>query len=457
MQSFFLLLQRVHARVHDFDMSMDYSKPKIYTGGVDLNTWAKLSSKKKKEALSKKWYVYYSYRNPETGKLSRQTNIKGGANIYDDKERRLHVLQTISEALEIILRKGYNPYGDNSDIEAFIESEILGKDSDENQESKNEIQKVSVKPKAEKPKIVLTVDKAFKLVLETKKKVLNQTSYTRYKSRINRFKIWIQKEKKIKLKECITNIDKKTVIQYLNDVLQDSSPRNRNNTRTDLGSFFQTLMDNDVIQRNFVKEINVLKAIPERNKSYKPNEIKKIFDYLRQNDEVLYLFIQFVSYNFLRPIEVCRLKVGDLDIKDKKIYVRAKNKPVKTKIIPEILLNQLPDLAKLNNGDFLFTPNAIGGEWDTAENSKRDYFTKKFKKVKDNFGLGKDYGLYSFRHTFISILYREMVKNTTPHDAKSKLMLITGHATIKALEAYLRDIDAVLPEDYSNYFKVRQD
>ena len=35
---------------------------------------------------------------------------------------------------------------------------------------------------------------------------------------------------------------------------------------------------------------------------------------------------------------------------------------------------------------------------------------------------------------------------------KSKLMGITGHATIAALEKYLRDIDAELPEDYSEDF-----
>ena len=29
-------------------------------------------------------------------------------------------------------------------------------------------------------------------------------------------------------------------------------------------------------------------------------------------------------------------------------------------------------------------------------------------------------------------------------------MGITGHQTIEALEKYLRDIDAVLPEDYSD-------
>ena len=32
-------------------------------------------------------------------------------------------------------------------------------------------------------------------------------------------------------------------------------------------------------------------------------------------------------------------------------------------------------------------------------------------------------------------------------------MNITGHTTMDALEKYLRDIDAELPEDYSNLFR----
>jgi hypothetical protein len=32
-------------------------------------------------------------------------------------------------------------------------------------------------------------------------------------------------------------------------------------------------------------------------------------------------------------------------------------------------------------------------------------------------------------------------------------MLVTGHSTMTALEKYLRDIDAELPEDYSNLLR----
>ena len=180
---------------------------------------------------------------------------------------------------------------------------------------------------------------------------------------------------------------------------------------------------------------------------------ENIFQHLKQNDPILLLFIKFVCYNFLRPIEVCRLKVKDIDVKDKKVYLKAKNKAVKIKIIPDILIDDLPDLSKMDKNHYLFTPFVIGGEWETAETDKRDYFSKRFKKVKDHFKLGKEYGLYSFRHTFITKLYRNLREEKSPFETKSILMNITGHTTMYALEKYLRDIDAELPEDYSNLIR----
>jgi integrase len=453
MPSFFLLLQRVHDKVHDSAMKLNYSEPKIFTGGVDIGAWSKLSAKDKKAALSKSWYIYYSFRNPTTGKLERQTNIKAGVNLYKDKKSRCHILNELKDNLHYILKKGFNPYEDNSSLEVFIEHLLLDK------KSKSQTKKeTTVNPsfviveniKEQHPSS--SIKESFDLALITKSKVLSTTSYQNFSSRINRFSKWLILEK-IDLKNDISTINKKLVIQYLNTVLQATSPRNRNNTRTDISSLFQTLEDNEVIQDNFIKKINVLKSVPERNKTYTTTEQKNIFKYLKERDTILYLFVQFVSYNYLRPVEVCRLKIGDIDLIDKKIYVRAKNKPVKIKIIPDILIEQLPDISKLNKDDFLFTSDKIGGQWEAKENNKRDYFTKQFKKVKDHFELGKDYGLYSFRHTFITKLYKEMAKNATPFEVKSKLKLITGHATMDALELYLRDIDAVLPEDYSKLLK----
>ena len=307
-------------------------------------------------------------------------------------------------------------------------------------EEKEKTKEVETEPK-------VSVAEGFKLGFKIKESTLNSNSFSKYRNRIEQFQRWLD-ENDVDVSD-IKNINKKIVIQHLNWVLQKSSPRNRNNARTALSSFFSTLEHNELIDDNFILKINILKSVPKRNKTYTPELIKDIDNHMKENDPLLRLFVQFVSYNFLRPIEVCRLKVGDLDIQDQKLYVKAKNKPVKIKIIPKIMLDLLPDISKMKKGDSLFTPFEIGGKWDVDETQKRNYVSKRCKKVKDHFKLGEEYGLYSFRHTFITRIYREMVKTSTPEVVKSGLMLITGHSTRDALDKYLRDIDAALPEDYS--------
>lgn len=349
----------------------------------------------------------------------------------------------------MLLEKGFSPYKDNSDLEL----QLYSKDDNKEKAPKTKVlttpQIEIAIPATEIAISIATIKEAFELATKIKKSVLSKTSFPNFSSNSKRFEKWLQENGFAN--KTIDTVTKKTVIEYLNVVLEKTSPRTRNNTRIDLSSLFQTLEDNDIIPENFIKKINVLKSTPERNKTYTSTLQGDIYSYLEENDKILLLFVKFISYNYLRPIEVCRLRIEDIDLIDRKLYVKAKNSPVKTKIIPEILLNDLPDLSKMDKKDYLFTPIAIGGEWETSETDKRDYFSKRFKKVKDHFGLGKDYGLYSFRHTFITKLYNEFAKTMTPYEAKSKLMLITGHASMDALEKYLRDIDAVLPEDYSSY------
>ncbi len=451
MSNILLLLQRVHQNVHQIRHSLDkkkFSEPKIYTGGVDITLWNELSKEEQNNAISKDWYIYYKFLDDTTGKLKRMPNIKGGCNRFKTKKERIAILTKLRDALEYLLEKGLNPYLEadlsllDSGLPSSSESKITITAPIPN---KPEVTLISEPIKTEPIEPVLSINEAFEYALKIKKKSLNETSYMNFAGRINRFK------KALDENAPITSLNRKQTNEYLNSILESTSARNRNNTRIDLSTLFEVLVNDEIIPENFIKRINTLKTKPERNKTYTPDMQENIYSYLEKNDTLLLLFIKFISYNFLRPVEVCRLKVGDLDIKDKKLYVRAKNKLVKIKIIPEILIKDLPDLSLMNKADFLFTPSKIGGEWIATENNRRDHFSKRFKTiVKDHFGLGADYGMYSFRHTFITKLYRELRKSYSPFEAKSILMNITGHSTMSALELYLRDIDAELPEDYSH-------
>jgi hypothetical protein len=84
---------------YDLLMKNNYSNPKIYTASGDLQ---------------KRWYVYFSYRNPKTGRLKRVTPFYGDANKYKSKEDRLFVLSVYRKKILELLKKGYSPFEDNS-------------------------------------------------------------------------------------------------------------------------------------------------------------------------------------------------------------------------------------------------------------------------------------------------------------------------------------------------------
>ncbi len=441
-------------------MNQPYSEPKIFTGGVDISQWKNLTTKEQKLALSKEWFVYYSYRDPESKKLKRQSHIKAGANRFKSRRGRLTVLKTLQRNLGLLLENGFNPYEDNTtNKERFLGkkpevAESIDTVTTQPTTTGNNMQQPTTtcnNKQQQVEKFEMSISEAFKFGLDIKKRELNSNSYHGYSSHINRFEKWLT-EKELYNKG-ISTITKTLVMEYLNSLLQVSSTRNRNNYRSSISSLFTTLEDNELIKDNFVKKIKNLKTTPERNKTYTPKMQKDIYDYMQEKDPLLLLFVQFVSYNLLRPIEVCRLRIEDIDIKDKKLYVKAKNKAVKIKIIPDHLLIEIPDLSEMDKKLFLFTPEKIGGQWQANETNRRDHFSKRFKEVKEHFKLGVNYGMYSFRHTFITKLYQELRKQYSQFEAKSRLMLITGHATMTALEQYLRDIDAELPKDYSNLLK----
>lgn len=431
-ETLILELQNEHVLEHGLITKKKFSVPKIYTAKGDL---------------SKRWYVYFSFRNPKTKKLERMKNIYGKANTFKTKADRLTVLTAYRSNLLELLKAGHSPF----------ENKYLGK------EDKNSQLGISNKQKVvdEKTKGVneiadgddgMPLQEAFDFALKLKENQVKQRTIQDYGYKTKAFLLWLAKvHPEIKT---INNLSKKILLDFLNYIVMKSSTRNRNNFRLALGSILQTLEENEIISFNNIKNIKVLKSVPKRNKTFSEKTENDIFKYLEKADPILLLYIKFVSYNFLRPVEVSRLKVSDFNLNDKTITFQAKNSHVKKKIIPDILWRELPDLSKMTSEHLFFTPDKLGGLWKTTETNRRNYFSKRFKeKVKTHFNLGIEYGLYSFRHTYITKLYRQLLKEATPFEAKSRLMLITGHNSMSALEKYLRDTDAELAKDYSHLLK----
>ena len=394
---------------HDFEHTLKekkkYSEPKIYDADGDL---------------SKRWYVYFSFRKTAESALVRFPNNFYAAQ-YLDKKDRLQWLKKIQRTLSILLKDGFDPYNPENKFEFDTE--------DKSNQS---------------------IEEALKFALNIKKSTLAATSYKGLEGRILRFEKWLN-ENGFK-NRLITTVNKKVVTSYLNEILIATSAKNRNNIRTDISSIFTVLADNDIIPDNFIHKVPVLKSTPEKNKSFTTEEEAKIFNYLDKNNKLLALYVKFIPYNFLRPVEVNRVKIGDIDLNDKILKIKTKT-GFKVKRIPQLLIDEIPDLSIYLCDAYLFGRKDFGQYWEATENNRRNDFSDYFLEVKKKFGFDKNYGLYSFRHTFITKLYNTFIKEMTPDEAESNIMSITGHSTKTALRKYLREINAYIPDDYSKYIR----
>jgi len=394
----------------------------LYTGGIDVKDWEILTKTEKTKALKKAWCIVWYFRNPKTDLLERQNNFKGGANRLRTMSLRYDFLRTVKRALKEKIRNGWSPFNDiQNDFEL------------------NESKKI------------YSIKDALDLAYDHSKITVAKVTASSYRTTKNQFIDFIGAKNSIK---DINELNKSVVLKFLNHKLKETSARTRNNSKASLSALFSILENQlDLIDRNFIKDITNEKTKTKTDRTFTKKELKEIVVWLRANDPYLLLYIRFVAYSFLRPVEVNRLKVKDINLEESLLYFKAKNKPLKVKRIPSIFIEDVKamNLHLYDRESFLFTPKNAPSDWVSDDNSKRDAFSKRFKVVKDKFNLGAKYGLYSFRHSFITNLFRYLrtTENKSYSEAIEFLQPITGHETREALERYIHTHDMDIPKDWS--------
>ncbi|AXG70037.1 site-specific tyrosine recombinase XerC [Kordia sp. SMS9] len=428
---------------YDLKKLKQFSEPKIYTG---------------KDDLSKRWYVYFSYRNPTTEKLERQPPIYGEANKLKTKTDRLAYLATIRKVLHQMLKKGYSPFEDaqTTDKRLLEKSKVASTKKQTRNSIKSQRQNYTVK-------------EAMEFALSQKLPNWSKKTSSTFTGHYNKFMLWLKDNKLESLD--INELKKRDVSLFLNTIKKTQtkkqklnnnvpdvvSPKTRNNYKATLSILFSQLADDEIIPYNFVEKIKNVKSKPKKNKAFSKEQIIAIREYLDKHDPYLRVFMQFMSYAFLRNIEVCRLKVKDIDLQAKRLYVRSKTSPLA--IVP--IIGELENVIKKMNlenfapDDYLITRYKHPAEWGIDEIYKVNYFSAKFRKVRETLNLDNDYTLYSTRHTAATNLYNHLLsKGNSEEEALMKLMQITRHTSKAGLKNYLREIGATLPKDYGNMYSI---
>lgn len=398
-------------------VAVNYSQPKLYIP----------KDKNGNPTVDKPWHVWFNFRNPETGKFDNRSKIKVTHKmnkLYKTVAQRKAFGKSLVRVYTRLLEEGYNPYTkESSQGFHLVQTEMT---------CKNALQ-------------LAYNQKAVDLAPSTKKD---------WEYRLKKFLKYAEAAGFAEFN--INDVNTFHIASFLNYMAENGQgPKSINNFRACLSGLWSKLANDTIAAGNPVTVLKKRKENPQKNKPFTSKEIQNIKRYLQINDPGLLTFIRFVAFAFLRPVEVVRLTVGDIDLPNNRMTVKTKTEARATvRIVPQLADElKVMQLEKFDKTDFLITPGGSPSKWEVKENTRTKEFSDRFTKVKEHFGFGPEYGIYSVRHSFAVDLYNSFINaGATTIEAEMKMLPITRHKSISGLRNYLRDVGALMPKDYGKNF-----
>lgn len=267
-----------------------------------------------------------------------------------------------------------------------------------------------------------------------------------YASYMNQFRKYIE-EKKL-MNTYINEWKKSDIEEYINNRKKKGIKiTSLNNNISFVKKMFAWAYEEEYIKKNIAENIKKIKNTEYiERKIYSEAELKKIADYLEKNDFDFYVFTQLVFSCFLRPIEIQRLQVNNIDFENKKIVIggeKTKNHKKRIIVIPLEMWNKThkfwEQIKHFNKDMYLFGEDFKPSKQKIINSNTS---TLKWNKIKEELNLPKECLLYGLRHTGITKLLEN--KNLTPNEVR----LHTGHESIQMLERYGRHITENMEEKY---------
>lgn len=374
------------------------------------------------------WYVYYYFRNPETGKMQKFMDTCK-INRYKTVAERKKAGMAWVDAYRLLLHSGFNPFDKEGIVTQIDEIEPF------------------------------TLRSGLEHAYEAKSGLLKTTTADDYESRMNVFLAWA-KDQKLDDKD-IRYFKELHAIAFINYLVSRKGRKvgrtSQDNYKRCLSALFGKLYKDKIIDRNPFEAVETKAGKPVKNRPFTPEQVQEIRQWLLKNDPQLYDYVLHIYYGFLRVVEVVRLRAMDYNLSGGYLTTETKTDAMKVKkiigpirdFLQRINVNSIPGKAHI------FTDTGEFKVWDVPEKVKTDHFNLRFRKLKAALGLGKEYGMYSFRHTAALEIYHSYIRDgKTEHGAVLELMPIIGHTNPDTTRKYLRDIGGMLPKDYGHRYTI---
>ena len=175
----------------------------------------------------------------------------------------------------------------------------------------------------ERKKETITVQQAFQEAINYKLKESDRITQLNYSSFWNVYSYWLTSSKIGEYK--MSRFRKKDIFKFFDYLFEerDVSNSTRNNYKNKVRALCSILVERGIIKENPASGIRDLPVSQAKNIPFTESQQSIMERYMQHNSPRLYLFTRFIYYGFMRPQEVCIMKVGHIDVKNRVILKRA--------------------------------------------------------------------------------------------------------------------------------------
>lgn len=370
---------------------LSYTLPKLHTG--------------------KSWYVDFMCYDPAEQKMKRKKYMLDGISKASDRRQRA---ADIIANLIVRLRAGWNPWTDVSNSRQYTKVSAV---------------------------IDLYINYLDKLRSSNS---IKENTYIDYRKRLRVLQEYMQNHA-----VPITYIYQFN-LSYISDFLdyilmdRDSSARTRNNYKIWLSSLCSWMVEKQYLEVNPCERIKALKVEPKRREALTLTDLRRLKNYLEQNNRHYLLVCRMEYYTFIRPEELTNIKLKDISLKEQKVYVAgniSKNRQDGMVGLNDELIKLMIDLDifKHDSDCYLFSTGFMPGKKKITTKVLRNYFYK----VRDALHLPDTYMFYSLKDSGIRDLANAVGIVVARDQAR--------HADISTTNKYLKGNSLTVHEETKHF------
>lgn len=381
--------------------------------------------------LSKDWYVDILYQSP-TGEIRRLKKTKS-INKHQTYEARMQAAQILESNIVTIVESGGSPFANYAEKAQHLDY------------VKHGVVKVHTKPNQ-------TLRVYFEYFLDIKSS-LRDKSFSTYKTKFRMMTSWLKQKKLDMMVPSMFNVEHAN--EFIKD-LRSGLVTGTKVTNTTINAYIITFSNcwrllkkhkSAVILHNPWEDV----MRPRKDKPiiipFSEEQLNKLFTHLKEEGDLDMLAVCRLVYRcFIRPgRELCGLQVKHIDLMQSKIWIPAeisKNWKTASVPMPLTMINYFHHLkiSEARAEDYVFTGNGIG-----PKPASRDYWSKRFTKLRMRLKLPKGLTIYTLKHTGnLEAHLRNM-----PMVAQ---MQLNRHQDPGTTFAYLEGFNKTEAQSYDRYF-----